>query len=770
MAQSDLKLLTEAGINDSRPENAGLYTTFYAGELFNAIGGSSDRAPDWWSPRRDIWLRRFYKKVDNLSSATNSMVAKMVAVPPVVIPVNPNIRQHRIYADRYSEMLINNSGIGNGWHVEYSKFMLDYFTQDNGAFMLVMADGNKDEDISGYNRYGLQHLDSARCTRTGNIFFPVVYTDTNGKRYKIHQSRIICISSMPSPDVLANGVGFCAISRALDSAQSILDIAVYKGEKMGSRPLRAVATLSGMSEDTMKQALEEHRKNMDLKRQTRFSHTLLFAGLEKLAFEITDLNSVPDGFDERTTVTLAMYTIAMAFGVDPRELWPATESGATKADAAIQHQKALGKEPGNIMRNVEAAITKKFLPDTLFFNFDAKDDAKDEVSANIRTSRSRYRSIELKAGIVSPRTVRFGMLEDGDIDEDTFQAEELAVYRLPSGDHVKVLFSSEDPFFKKYLDLGKSDPLDFSEGNKASTLVEVRKRESELEWLLANRTDAIVLEKARQAVAALTYVTYKYGDLQPEVILSQIALANPDRDNEIEVVDSPLVPVNVAPDASGGNRSQGFKDSDADVAKSIEKAIIDLRKDYNGYRMAVNELFLNLYYENMSASDFTNQMNALIEKHYKEAYLFALAECAQTTLSLTVQEDLNKQIKEAQGYLPNLVAQITLQQISIEELERRIDLWANQYRRTITLARAFCDGSGRYEWVYHPDKEHCVDCEALNGTVLTLNEWIANGVLPQSPALACGGWQCGCNLVPTTKMKTGVPRNFIKMLLHHQGH
>ena len=62
---------------------------------------------------------------------------------------------------------------------------------------------------------------------------------------------------------------------------------------------------------------------------------------------------LPDGFDEQTSILYGMAAIALAFGVDARELFPAMSAGATRADALLQHLKQRGKGPGQILQMTE---------------------------------------------------------------------------------------------------------------------------------------------------------------------------------------------------------------------------------------------------------------------------------------------------------------------------------------------------------------------------------------------------------------------------------
>lgn len=101
------------------------------------LGAVAALVPDWWTPFRDAYLRRFYKKSDHLSGAVASVVAKMTSIPLEIYPRNQHIRRHRQLAARYQDNLMNFSGMLVGWHTEYGKWMLDYLTQDNGGFMVM---------------------------------------------------------------------------------------------------------------------------------------------------------------------------------------------------------------------------------------------------------------------------------------------------------------------------------------------------------------------------------------------------------------------------------------------------------------------------------------------------------------------------------------------------------------------------------------------------------------------------------------------------------
>lgn len=84
-------------------------------------------------------------------------------------------------------------------------------------------------------------------------------------------------------------------------------------------------------------------------------------------------------------------------------------------------------------------------------------------------------------------------------------------------------------------------------------------------------------------------------------------------------------------------------------------------------------------------------------------------------------------------------------------VKARADLWGYRYIDVQNRARLMACADQRLEWVWTPEKEHCVDCGRLNGKTKRASYWARFDIRPQSPRLACKGFQCGCNLVPTDK-------------------
>jgi len=413
----------------------------------------------WWSVQRDRELRGFWRKPDQLAGAVYTLESRLSTIPVNIRPLDSTVRSSAAQAEKFQYMLDNLTEFGQGWDTFISKWVEDLLTQDNGAFCEIIGDGDPLGPVLGMP-YGIASLDSARCQRTPDPEFPVIYQDISGSRYKLHYTRVAFAALQPSPAAEMLGVGYCAVSRCLNTAQHLLDILVYKQEKLGSRPHRnIIITKGGLDPSDVTAAFQLGEEKMDNQALTRYSKSIVIgnSNLPEAALETVDLATLPDGFDEETSTTLGMAAIALAFGVDARELWPSMSTGATRADALVSHLKARMKGIGQLIQITERALGPKLLPPTLSMIFDYQDDAQDHEVANIRKVRSERHATDLTSGVVDVRTARVQMLNDGDLTQGEFDEVELADGRLPDGASVLTLFYTPD--FDGLLDLGVPDPV-----------------------------------------------------------------------------------------------------------------------------------------------------------------------------------------------------------------------------------------------------------------------------------------------------------------------
>jgi hypothetical protein len=497
---------------------------FQAGELISP----------WWSSQRDEDLDAFWKSSDHLSGALSMLASKVVTVPVRVLPRDPSVKAHLAQAEEYTIKLVEESEFGESIIQCLSKWLLDFWSCDNGGFFEIIGEGGgkykgsakqmtprerRDRGVVAGpivgGAEGLAHLDSHRCVRTGDAEYPVVYRDTDGAYFRYHCTRVAFAADLPSPRAEMNGVGFCAVSRAINTAQHLVDIGVYKQEKLGSRPKRAIIIGKRVGTEVVTGAFADADEMMDNQGLRRFSKIPIIADLDSDAdLSILDLASLPDGFNEETSTSQGMFAMALALNVPVRWLWPASVVGATKADAMYQHIAGMGGGVGRVLQTLTILLggdprgayhaAGKFLPPQLKINFDFQDDEQDRARAEIRKARAETRTADLASGVLTVRAAREQALEDGDLTRAQFERMELDEGRLPDGSDVLGLFAGpRDEAMRLFLNLGVENPLDVATNDASSMKKRIDAARAVAQAALASGRTAAEQTRARQALAAL---------------------------------------------------------------------------------------------------------------------------------------------------------------------------------------------------------------------------------------------------------------------------
>jgi hypothetical protein len=297
---------------------------------------------------------------------------------------------------------------------------------------------------------------------------------------------------MPSPIKLMNGVGFCSVSRCINSAQNLIDMSSYKQEKLGSRPTRQLMiTKGGLDPDDLAEAFRYAEQAMNNEGLTRFSKTVVVGDrmLTNAGIETIPLSSAPDGFDEETSTMLGMGCLALGFGVELREIFPILSAGGTKTDAIIQHIKQRGKTIGQTIQMLENGFNQKYLPPFLRMEFEFQDNAEERELAEIRNIKAQAREKDIKNLITDIRTEREKMLNSGELTVAQFEQLELNDGRTPDGIDIEILFYSDEKDYKEMLD-------GISESN-------FEEYETKIMLIISTSRSPDLVRKARYALAAV---------------------------------------------------------------------------------------------------------------------------------------------------------------------------------------------------------------------------------------------------------------------------
>ena len=161
-----------------------------------------------------------------------------------------------------------------------------------------------------------------------------------------------------------------------------------------------------------------------------------------------------------------------------------------------------------------------------------------------------------------------------------------------------------------------------------------------------------------------------------------------------------------------------------------------------------------------SAAQGSDALFPAIRRYFLLAFNEGMKECGVLPEERTEKERkaLVDRIKQELSYVPAFMKAVhdgrkgSENERPLASFFSRADMWANRYTELRDLGKTMACGDRKAKWVLNPLKESCRDCIRLNGKVKRFSTWEkarAQGIYPKSPALACGGYRCGCTFLIT---------------------
>ena len=362
---------------------------------------------------RDRQLRSFLPTEPILASALYNICIRNAAFaweldgPPLTV-------------EAMQDILVQ-SEMGEGWQALIVKVCTDLFSQDNGAFIEVIREGNT-PDSSVIN---LAHLDANRCQRTGDPEIPVIYHDRKNVLHKMEPHQIRMLAEFPSPIETMNGVQMCALSRVLRAAQLLRDISIYQREKVGGNNPNAIHLVSGVTSSEITDAMNAHKMNQAERGIQRWIVPAVIATVDPTAtvsHEQIDLKTLPDGFDMDEVMKWYINQLALGFGADYQDFAPLPGRNlGTSTQSVVLHEKSRGKGPAFFMNLIEFHLNfGGVMPTNVTFRYQEMDDMEDLEKAEVATKRSTSLVEFVNSGILSAEAARQMMLDEGMISEEVF--------------------------------------------------------------------------------------------------------------------------------------------------------------------------------------------------------------------------------------------------------------------------------------------------------------------------------------------------------------
>lgn len=386
-------------------------------ELIVNFATVADSFPAWGtSPaQRDILLRKFWPTEPILASAMTNMVAKYASLGWSLEGPSRTVKQTQLQL-QYVEH-------GEGLSALRSKIALDLFSQDNGAFMEVVRTSDSPDAVW----VSLNHLDSARCIRTGRREEPVIYYDRNEKPHRLKWYQVICMTEMPSPVEHLRGMQYCAVTRLLRAAQIMKDISIYEQEKISGRFVRAIHFISGVTQRAVTDALRLGGEEANNQGLLHYMQPLIIAALDptsQVTKQTIEMATLPDHFDKEVFMRWYINQLALAFATDYQEFAPLPAGNlGTSQQSQILHLKSKGKGPALFMNMFERALNfHNVLPATVHFAFGEQDTDVDIQKAELKATRARTRAERIASGEITDQIARQEAVDDGDLKPEYVKA------------------------------------------------------------------------------------------------------------------------------------------------------------------------------------------------------------------------------------------------------------------------------------------------------------------------------------------------------------
>jgi hypothetical protein len=325
---------------------------------------------------RDMALREIAMREPRLAGVLNSVV---------LVDANRgwNLVGGRNQVRRFLDLL-HTANDGDGWRSYARMAAKSFWGTDMGSVTEIGRDG----------RYGpmraLYHVDSARCFLTGKHDTPLQYKPPRSTIQDWRPEDFFRITSMPSDDEGLRGLGFCAVSRAVEITRILYAVMAHDQELLGARMPRGLLLLQNISEEQWNQSLESREMQLDSMERAVYGGVQVIAqtgsGMEMDA-KLVALSQLPANFDMEKFINLSMYTYALCFGFDPSEFWPVASGAFSRGtETQVQHAKAAGKGGVDFALGWQERFQQE-LPDTVSFEFEQRDDAGELMNAQVAQAK-----------------------------------------------------------------------------------------------------------------------------------------------------------------------------------------------------------------------------------------------------------------------------------------------------------------------------------------------------------------------------------------------
>lgn len=352
--------------------------------------------PPYWSVDRDYALAATVRMEATWGSAVGKAITKQAALGWTVSDTNDSdLRTKR------AQQLLHLAEGGQGWVTFLSRHLRNYLTTDNGAFVEIV----RATQSYGSKILGLMHLDSHRCTRTGDPEQPVLYRDLKGAEHLLKAHQVLMFADMPEPSESYHGVGYCAASRAWPTIKKLAGIETYITEKVTGSRATAIHLVSGITAKQLEAALATGEAQQQANGAVLYRGVVVVPGVDPTVpptVATIPLAEVPDGFDAKQERDNAYVIYANAIGIPVQDIQPLSGQGlGTGTQTIILDEASEGMGLAAWRKQFEHLLNEFVLPETTTFAFSTNDIRDQKAKADVQSTRANTRKVQIDSGEIT---------------------------------------------------------------------------------------------------------------------------------------------------------------------------------------------------------------------------------------------------------------------------------------------------------------------------------------------------------------------------------
>lgn len=263
-------------------------------------------------------------------------------------------------------------------------------------------------------------MDSTRLKLTSNPKEPVIYYPRTGARKILTRNRFIHANSMPSTEEDMNYAGFCAIEKSLLFTRLMIGLHYHQLEKLGVAPPKGVLMGTGISRTEWAEAVRSFEEEKANDGTASYDGVMgLFTKDPNAKLSLIGLSELPDNFNLQMWLDNIMKAYSLAFGVPVYTFWT-PESGTFGRGKEINEMRKNNTYMGELEFALafQEQIQTYFLPETLMFDFDMRDDDAKEQQWNIKQSKINQVIQLVQSGLIDIEQGKHLLAEEGVIPRE----------------------------------------------------------------------------------------------------------------------------------------------------------------------------------------------------------------------------------------------------------------------------------------------------------------------------------------------------------------